>query len=135
MHIILDEELGEFFDLLKLRWALFNPENTLKVYNVPEDSLLQYLPDNKYTIQNFPPDKYRDKSQEVISNNEYLEIQSGKTRSESIEQSSTEFDFEPSREGNDTPSKTDYVKGEINEKDPLMQNAQSLKGELSEELL
>ncbi len=40
MHIILDEELGEFFDLLKLRWALFNPENTLKVCNVPEDSLL-----------------------------------------------------------------------------------------------
>ena len=62
MHIILDEELGEFFDLLKLRWALFNPEKTLKVFNVPEESLLQYLPDNKYTIQNLPPEKYRDKS-------------------------------------------------------------------------
>ena len=36
MHIILDEELGEFFDLLKLRWALFNPDKTLKVYSVPE---------------------------------------------------------------------------------------------------
>ena len=62
MHIILDEELGEFFDLLKLRWAKYNPDKTLKVYNVPEESLLQYLPDNKYTIQNLPPEKYRDKS-------------------------------------------------------------------------
>ena len=40
MHIILDEELGEFFDLLKLRWALFNPDKTLKVYAVPEESLM-----------------------------------------------------------------------------------------------
>ena len=40
MHIILEEELGEFFDLLKLRWALFNPDKTLKVFCVPEDSLL-----------------------------------------------------------------------------------------------
>lgn len=73
MHIILDEELSEFFDLLKLRWALFNPDKTLKVFCVPEESLLQYLPDNKYNIQNLPPDKYRDKGQEVLSNNEYLE--------------------------------------------------------------
>ena len=40
MHIILEEELGEFFDLMKLRWALFNPDKTLKVFCVPEDSLL-----------------------------------------------------------------------------------------------
>jgi len=60
MHIVLDEELGEFFDLLKLRWALFNPDKTLKVYSVPEETLMSYLPDNKYNIQNLPPDKYRD---------------------------------------------------------------------------
>lgn len=50
MHIILDEDLAEFFDLLKLRWAKFNPESTLKVYSVPDENLLKYLPDNKYNI-------------------------------------------------------------------------------------
>ena len=42
VHIILDEDLCEFFDLLKLRWALFNPDKTLKVYGVPELSLMQF---------------------------------------------------------------------------------------------
>ena len=40
MHIVLNEELGEFFDLLKLRWGNMNPDKTLKVFAVPEQSLL-----------------------------------------------------------------------------------------------
>ena len=50
MQIILDENLSEFFDLLKLRWASFNPQKTLKVFAVPDTSLLPYLPDAKYNI-------------------------------------------------------------------------------------
>ena len=42
MHLVLNEDLEEFFDLLKLRWINFNPFKTLKVYGVPEESLLQY---------------------------------------------------------------------------------------------
>jgi hypothetical protein len=32
--MILEEDLCEFFDLLKLRWVNFNPDRTLKVYGV-----------------------------------------------------------------------------------------------------
>ena len=42
MHMILNEAMDEFYDLLKLRWACFNPQKTLKVYGVPEMSLMQY---------------------------------------------------------------------------------------------
>jgi hypothetical protein len=40
--MILQGDWGEFFDYLKLRWVKFNPEVTLKVYGVPEKSLMQY---------------------------------------------------------------------------------------------
>ena len=40
VHVILQEDLQEFFDLLKLRWAFFNPDKTLKVFGVPEGSLI-----------------------------------------------------------------------------------------------
>jgi len=40
MHIILNEDLVEFFDILKLRWANFNPDKTLKVYGVKDSSLM-----------------------------------------------------------------------------------------------
>ena len=105
MHIILEEEPGEFFDLLKLRWALFNPDKTLKVFAVPESSLLGYVPDKKYNIQNMPAEKYRIRDEEVISNDEYLEMQStGKVRTESIDQSSIDFEFDNSRGIANTPS-------------------------------
>ena len=97
MHIILEEELAEFFDLLKLRWALFNPDKTLKVFAVPEAALLPYGADSKYNIENLPPEKYRVREEEIISNDEYLEIQSGKTRTESIDQLSLDFEFDNSR--------------------------------------
>lgn len=141
MHIILDEELGEFFDLLKLRWALFNPDKTLKVFAVPEASLLSYLPDTKYNIQNLPAEKFRVKEEEVISNEEYLEIQSGKQRSESIEQVSTDFEFDNKWGIDNMPSKTDYSKGKgpPNPQDVEtiagMQGGADLKGELSDELM
>ena len=42
MYVILDEDLSEFFDLLKLRWVNFNPDKTLKVFGVKQKSLVQY---------------------------------------------------------------------------------------------
>jgi hypothetical protein len=41
MHMVL-KDVKEFFDLLKLRWINFNPKKTLKVFGVPEPSLLMY---------------------------------------------------------------------------------------------
>ena len=35
IHVVLQEDMQEFFDLLKLRWAFFNPNKTLKVFGVP----------------------------------------------------------------------------------------------------
>ena len=81
MHIILDEELDEFFDLLKLRWALFNPDKTLKVFGVPEASLMSYHSssnaDSKYNIDNMPSEKFRLREEEIISNEEYLQQEKG----------------------------------------------------------
>ena len=57
-----------------------------------------------------PPEKYRDKGDEVISNDEYLEIQSGKTRSDTLDQVGNDFDFDNSRGINNEPSSTDYKK-------------------------
>ena len=42
MHLILDEDMDIFFALLKLRWVNFNPDKTLKVFGVRDQSLLQY---------------------------------------------------------------------------------------------
>jgi hypothetical protein len=42
MHMVLLQDWQEFFDYLKLRWAKFNPSKTLKVFGVPEKSLMQY---------------------------------------------------------------------------------------------
>jgi hypothetical protein len=42
MYIILEQDLQDFFDFLKLRWVSFNADKTLKVYGVPEASLMQY---------------------------------------------------------------------------------------------
>ena len=42
MYIILEEDLCEFFDLLKLIWVNFNPDKTLKVFGVKQKSLVQY---------------------------------------------------------------------------------------------
>lgn len=95
MHIVLEEEREEFFDLLKLRWALFNPDKTLKVFAVPETSLLPYGPDSKYNIENLPPEKYRVKEEEVLSNEEYLVLQNGGTpKEEKIDQDASNFAFD-----------------------------------------
>ena len=42
MYMVLNEDLAEFLDLLKLRWVNFNPDKTLKVYGVNEKSIVQY---------------------------------------------------------------------------------------------
>jgi len=42
MHMVLNEDFYEFFDLLKLRWINFNPNKTMKVFGVPEKTLLKY---------------------------------------------------------------------------------------------
>jgi len=40
MHVIMEEDWEEFFTFLKLRWVNFNPDKTLKVFGVPEKSLM-----------------------------------------------------------------------------------------------
>lgn len=69
MHMILPQSWGEFFDFLKLRWAQFNPEKTLKVFGVPEKSLIQYHQtteqNNKYNITNIPSEDYRLRDLEI----------------------------------------------------------------------
>lgn len=42
MHLIFLGDFEAFFDLLKLRWANFNENNTLKVFGVQDKSLMQY---------------------------------------------------------------------------------------------
>lgn len=70
MHMILNEDLEEFFDLLKLRWINFNGNKTLKVYGVPEGTFLQYhqpASAKNYNIENRPPEELRIRDEEVIS--------------------------------------------------------------------
>mmetsp|Transcript_4066 Transcript_4066/g.6087 ORF Transcript_4066/g.6087 Transcript_4066/m.6087 type:complete len:144 (-) Transcript_4066:1288-1719(-) len=69
MHLVLNEDLDEFFDLLKLRWINFNGNKTLKVFGVPENTLLQYhtAGSKSYNIQNMPPEETRLREEEVIS--------------------------------------------------------------------
>lgn len=42
MHVVMQEDWDEFFTYLKLRWVNFNPDKTLKVFGVPEKSLMSY---------------------------------------------------------------------------------------------
>ena len=90
MHIILNEDLVKFFDFLKQMWTdLFdlnlnktskiNLEKTLKIFAVPETSLLSYYPDTKNNIQNLPLGKFledpnEDEDEEEIQGDEYIEI-------------------------------------------------------------
>jgi hypothetical protein len=68
MYIILEEDLDEFFDLLKLRWVNFNPDKTLKVYGVNMKSLVQFYPSsNQYNILNLPGEELRLRDEEVVS--------------------------------------------------------------------
>ena len=74
MYIILNEDLQEFFDLLKLRWVTFNADKTLKVYGVPEASLMQYhqtSSQQNYNILNLPGEETRLRDEEIISLEEY----------------------------------------------------------------
>jgi hypothetical protein len=42
MHVVMKEDWDVFFIYLKLRWVNFNPDKTLKVFGVPERSLMSY---------------------------------------------------------------------------------------------
>jgi len=42
LHMVLESDWQEFFDFMKLRWITFNPNKTLKVYGVPDKSLMSY---------------------------------------------------------------------------------------------
>ena len=97
MHMVLQEDLEEFFDLLKLRWINFNPNKTLKVFGVPENTLLQYHTSGSksYNIVNNPPEDTRMRDQEVISQEEYSQMKKGGP--EIIDNNADNFDFENSR--------------------------------------
>jgi serine/threonine protein kinase len=95
MHLILAEDLEEFFDLLKLRWININPKKSLKVYGVPEASLVQYhqKATKGYKFENLPPDEMRLRDDEVVSQEEFENLK----RSESTNDDSMDFNFEGSR--------------------------------------
>ena len=100
MHMILSEDLDSFFGLLKMRWIIFNPDKWLKVYGVPEPSLLEYHQtgsSKNYKIMNVPPEECRLHDEEIQSQQDYE-----KQRTQS-EQSETEFDFEGSRGDEESP--------------------------------
>ena len=112
MHMILHLDWQEFFDYLKLRWVKFNPEKTLKVFGVPEKSLMQYHQTasnaNKYDIINIPPEEYRLRDEEIISQQEYLLMQNGGTLKDGNDQDPENFSFENSRKiGDETTGESD----------------------------
>ena len=70
MYIILEEELEKFLDILKLRWVIFNPDKTLKVFAVPDVTLRFYHPDTKNKIQHVPAEKYLVKKLSIDQTND-----------------------------------------------------------------
>jgi len=98
MHMILEEDMDEFFDLLKLRWINFNPKKTLKVFGVSDSQILQYhTSGNKnYNIINMPPEDSRLRAEEVISQEEYDQMKKGNIE-EKIDKDANDFDFDNSR--------------------------------------
>jgi hypothetical protein len=75
MHLIFQGDFDAFFDMLKLRWANFNQDKTLKVFGVQDKSLMQYhcnAQSNKYNIENMPGDETRLRDMEVLSHQEYI---------------------------------------------------------------
>jgi hypothetical protein len=42
MHLVFHGDFEEFFDFLKLRWVSFNANTTMKVFGVPDKSLMKY---------------------------------------------------------------------------------------------
>ena len=99
MYCVLDEDLQEFFDLLKLRWVNFNPDKTLKVYGVKDKSLMQYYQSSSaYNILNLPGEETRLRDEEVISQAEYnMLLTGGNPETSKIDQDSNNFNFENSR--------------------------------------
>jgi len=79
----------------------------MKVFGVPEKSLMKYHQTTansaKYDIDSIPPEEYRLRDEEVLSQNEYDQILSGKAPS--IDQVAMEFDFTNSRKIKNTPNK------------------------------
>ena len=80
MHMIMHGDFQELFDFLKLRWVSFNKDKTLKVFGVPEKSLMQYhqtATSAKYDIENMPLEQYRIREEEVISQKDYDNLLKG----------------------------------------------------------
>ena len=50
MHLMVDSDVEEFFAFSKMRWTNMNPDKTLKVYGVKDESLLQYNQNPKLNI-------------------------------------------------------------------------------------
>ena len=97
--MLLEQDWQTFFDLLKVRWIVFNPNKTLKVYGVHEKSLIQYhqtsVQNQKYNIVNIPTEDKRLRDQEMLGKDDYEAMKSGKL--EEIENDAKDFSFEGSR--------------------------------------
>ena len=57
---------------IKTRYHELNPQGTLKIYQVPKASLKKYAPadDRKYNFDYLPPNRYRQRDQELRGINE-----------------------------------------------------------------
>jgi hypothetical protein len=73
---MITEDRDNFLSLLKLRFAHFCPQKTLKVYGIPKESLKEYKSmankrgSNQFTFDNEPPAKFRLKQEEIQSQQE-----------------------------------------------------------------
>jgi len=104
MHLIMHGDFQELFDFLKLRWVSFNKDKTLKVFGVPEKSLMQYhqtATSAKYDIENMPAEQYRIREEEVISQKDYDNLLKGIVAP--LDQDSQAFDFANSRSISNDP--------------------------------
>jgi len=108
MHLIMQGDFEELFDFLKLRWVSFNKDKTLKVFGVPEKSLMQYhqtATSAKYDIENMPAEQYRIREEEVISQKDYDNLLKGIVAP--LDQDSQAFDFANSRSISNDPNADD----------------------------
>ena len=138
MHVVMKDDWDTFFTYLKLRWVNYNPDKTLKVFGVPERSLMSYhqtAGQTKYNISNAPDEKYRVRDEEILAQQDYLDIKSGAKTLDDIDQKAQDFDFNASRDtGDDISSGDSTSKGEGGDEN-LTKMAEGMGGEADQGLI
>lgn len=65
LHLEGVTNLQDLQSMLQIRFANLNTKDTLKIYSVPEKSLSQFRPKNRYGFTNFPHESCRLVSEEI----------------------------------------------------------------------